>query len=214
MKSGLILSFFIVLGLLSACDPELIEKENDEEVENDTFFVVIDRIHNNFKCISTDQNFGELKAYILNGDSVEIEDYNDFAFQWYAGLDLSNPITDADSSRLVGLGEGNYTLVVTDTISRTFQVTEEIDAVTQIPTITLTKLSDQTETDPPNGKLEATVMGGNEWYTFEWVDIGGTPIGITGPVAEGLTAGAYTVIVTGQNGCSVQADGIVLDYTN
>ena len=78
-----------------------------------------------------------------------------------------------------------------------------------MPPITIFVLSHQTQCNPPNGKLEALVQGGNSGYTFEWFD-NASSLGVTTSVASGLIGGNYTVRVS-RNGCTETETALVND---
>lgn len=177
----------------------------------DSVYIMIDTVHTNYKCIESELNFGELKAYLLNQDSIEIENYDLFTFQWYAGISLSSPLEGCDSTRLIGLAEGTYTLVVTNRAGATMQLSATIDATEEYPALTIVKYSDQTDGENPNGKLEVIIEGGSEGYTIQWEDACCPLEGMITSVADGLQAGIYYVVVTGPNGCSIYESAPVFD---
>jgi hypothetical protein len=93
------------------------------------------------------------------------------------------------------------------------QLSATIDATEEHLALTIVKYSDQTDAENPNGKLEVIIEGGPEGYTVQWEDQAAPIPGKTETIADGLTAGAYTVVVTGPNGCSTRANAIILSYT-
>ncbi|WP_374676581.1 T9SS type A sorting domain-containing protein [Flavobacterium sp. NRK1] len=94
-----------------------------------------------------------------------------------------------------GLDAGTYTVTVTDangcTVSQSVTITEPEPLQASI---SQTNVSCYEAVD---GMLGVNVSGGAEPYTYTW-----TPAVSTGPNAENLTAGNYSVIITDANGCS------------
>lgn len=58
----------------------------------------------------------------------------------------------------------------------------------------------------PNGSLQANVSGGSSPYTYSWIPSGGQA-----PLAQNLTPGCYTLVVTDGNQCSNSSTACV-DY--
>lgn len=181
------------------------------------FTVNIDSLPN-VKCLPTSPDSGGLISHISVGADTVI-DLSPYAFQWFlddgvtpAGT-LGVPDTNYD---IQGLPAGDYYLVITNTekgCSAPPVLGQVVDGPLVIPGLTVTKISDQTSCEPPNGELRADVTGGNAGFEFLWEDVGG-PIGVTGPVLENVRSGTYTVVVTEtQSGCSTEADGTILDFT-
>jgi hypothetical protein len=99
-----------------------------------------------------------------------------------------------------------------------FILSEVVSVNLQYPSVTINVLSHQTEVNPPNGRLEAVVEGNNEAYTFQWEDVA-VPLfpleSYNSPIAEGLVAGPYTVVVTSiESGCTTTKSAIILDLTD
>ncbi len=163
----------------------------------------------NEKCAPPDN--GSARAFIpISGGGENTTDYN---FYWSNGV-IAKPILSADfvGPIYTGLAEGTYTVYAihktANCSSDTIQVV--INAIqTIVPNVIINVLSHQTQCNPPNGKLEALVEGGNAGYTFEWIDVA-KPLGITTSIATGLIGGNYTVFVS-RNGCTKAASAIVND---
>jgi hypothetical protein len=178
------------------------------------FTAQIAKFRDNEKCIITDPDAGELRARIFKG-VTEVFDFSPYAFQWYAGIGTANPIAAAQGGQspiITGLAEGDYTLVITNTQKgcSTLPVSTNIISSVVIPEVTIALISDQTQCNPPNGRLEAQVTGGNTGFTFEWFSTSGQ-IGINTPVADGLVADNYSVLVT-RNGCTNSASRSIQDF--
>ena len=183
----------------------------------DPFTAVIEKISDNNKCVAADPNVGELRARIYKGPAVvanEVVDYSDYSFQWYYGVGTTNPVPPAaggNNYNLTDLAEGDYTLVVTNTSKgcSTVPVSANVLLNITLPAVTVNVLSHQTVCSPPNGALEAIVVGGNTGYNFEWYS-NATSLGITTSTINGLRGDNYTVVVS-RNGCTTTANQVVND---
>lgn len=103
-----------------------------------------------------------------------------------------------------GLPAGSYSVTVTDaagceTIATTI-VTEPAPLV-----ITVDNVTNQT-TGNMDGAIEVTITGGTGGYQFEWI-LNGNVIS-TEEDPTGLSAGDYALLVTDENGCSMETDAI------
>lgn len=112
-----------------------------------------------------------------------------YTYLWLPGLQTTPNIS--------GLCAGSYTLTVTDangcTASRTVTVSEPFP-LTVNPTGTNIACNGAC-----NGTAAANASGGTPPYTYAW-----SPSGGNGPTANNLCPGTYTVLVTDNNGCTVQ----------
>lgn len=155
---------------------------------------------------------GAARAFVPVGG---IENTADYDFYWFDGT-TAGPIASADfvGPFYTGIPGGDYTVFARHKTvscgSDTTQVTVT-EATTILPAVTITKISDQTQCNPPNGRLEANVAGGNAGYSFEWEDVG-APIGVSGPVLANQAAGTYTVVVTSSGGCQATASANIADF--
>jgi len=172
-------------------------------------FITALAVSPNEKCAPPDN--GSARAFIPI--SAGNENTSDYDFYWSDGL-VAKPTTSADFTGPIytGLAEGTYTVYAihktANCSSDTAQVT--INSIQSIvPDVVISVLSHQTQCNPPNGKLEALVAGGNAGYTFEWFD-NANSLGITTSIANGLIGGNYTVFVS-RNGCTKSANAIVND---
>jgi gliding motility-associated-like protein len=96
-------------------------------------------------------------------------------------------------SSVNNLGAGTYTVFVSDANNcmDTIQFT-----ITQPTALAVTATSGNLSCfNAANGSATVNASGGTSGYTYTWSSIG------SGPSANNLTAGAYTVTVTDQNGC-------------
>ncbi|MGR6088625.1 MAG: PKD domain-containing protein [Arcticibacter sp.] len=102
-----------------------------------------------------------------------------------------------------GLSQGNYSILVTDangcTASNSVTITE--------PTLLSSTASlIQHSCNPiPNGSAQVTPVGGTAPYGYSW-----SPAGGGSSVANGLTGGTYTILVTDGNGCTSTSNVVVL----
>ena len=105
--------------------------------------------------------------------------------------------TGANTASISNLGEGDYTVTVTDgagnSLSGTFELTA-LDAILISANVTPVT-GDENNT---NGSIDLTISGGTPSYTIRWN---------TGASSEDLTnlvMGQYDVTITDQNSCSVE----------
>lgn len=132
--------------------------------------------------------FGDKTATISSAVSGGTAPYT---YKWAPGGQTTPIIT--------GQGAGTYTLVVTDangckdsskiTINQPPQLRDSITASSNIAC-----------NGGSGGSATVGVKGGSPGYTYSWAPSGGS-----GPSANNLTAGTYTVTVTDKDGCSVTA---------
>ncbi len=115
-----------------------------------------------------------------------------YSFLW------SNGATGATAS---GLGQGSYSLVVTDNKGCTTNGNASLSQPSQLAiSFTSTNVSC---TGSSNGTLSATVSGGTGPYTFLWSN------GATTGSINGLAAGNYAVTVTDSKGCQSTANATI-----
>ncbi|MFZ6010318.1 MAG: FG-GAP-like repeat-containing protein, partial [Bacteroidota bacterium] len=178
----------------------------DVFVTPDPFTATIEKIKDSFKCGTAPDN-GELRAHIFKG-LTEVVDYSPYAFEW---RDAANTVVSTNYNA-TGLAQGTYSLVVTNTQKgcSSTPVFESIVELGNNPDVSIIVRSNQTQCNPPNGQLEAVIVGGNTGYTFEWFDIALTPLGITGAIANNLTEGNYVVRVS-KDGCSKISPEAIVD---
>lgn len=115
-----------------------------------------------------------------------------YTYQW------SNSDTSED---LNNVPDGSYTVTVTTGLTCTASATFTVNNQPNIPNLSLT--TTQTTCDFSNGSVNLTVSGGVTPYTFSWDN---------SAVSEDLSsvsAGTYSVTVTGANGCTATASATV-----
>ncbi len=100
------------------------------------------------------------------------------------------------NSTASALSAGTYTVHVTSNTGCTGTATATITQPAAM-TITATVTTNETCGGGITGKLSSTVSGGTSPYTYSW-----TPSGGSLSTATGLSAGTYTLTVTGHTGCS------------
>ncbi len=112
-----------------------------------------------------------------------------FTYQWTPG--------GATTASISGLDAGSYSVTIVDANGCT--------ASSTIPIIQPADLSSSTNStdaicNATNGSANCSVTGGVGPYTYAW-----SPGGATTSSISGLSAGAYTVMITDAHGCSVSA---------
>lgn len=112
-----------------------------------------------------------------------------------------NTVPPTLGTNLTNLGEGSYTVTVTDDNGCQASETYTITAPDQIE-IQLESVQNVLCNGESTGSATVSATGGVPDYTFEWND----PNAQTGPTAVDLAAGTYTVTVTDQNNCTGQLE--------
>jgi gliding motility-associated-like protein len=109
---------------------------------------------------------------------------------------LWNDAATQTTTTATGLCAASYTATVTDANGC---VSNSSQTITQPPAINISIVSTTNVTcnGGNDGAITISVTGGTPGYTYLW-----TPSVGSGPSVTGLTAGAYTVKVTDQNGCA------------
>lgn len=112
--------------------------------------------------------------------------------------------TGAAQALVTGLPAGMYTVTVTDANGCTAEQTVEVwgGACDVAAGIDANNPACRGSAD---GSAEAVPLGGAGPYTYLWSN------GQTGPVADNLPAGTYTVLVTDVNGCQAEASAELND---
>lgn len=124
-----------------------------------------------------------------------------YSYNWYSLPDTITVIGNSASvSQLVA---GIYLVEVTDNLGCVSQETVQIN---QPAAIILTGSSIPSTCGQPDGSASVTASGGVPGYQYLWSPGGQTTSGISN-----VTAGAYSVIVTDQNGCTQSAQIPVSD---
>jgi gliding motility-associated-like protein len=139
---------------------------------------------------------GSVFAAITNTTST-------YDYYWYIGNDTL-PAADFTTQQVMDLPEDDYTVVAVDQadafcVSRPATVRVEDQRI--LPEISIVLSSPSTHCDPglANAQLTATVNGQIVGYTFEWregIDSTSANVIYTGPVADNLWIGDYTVVAT------------------
>ncbi len=108
------------------------------------------------------------------------------------------------SQTITGLFQGNYTVTVTD-LNGCTKITSGAVNNSNGPQIVLDSIVDVLCNGAPTGAIYTTISGGTPPLTILWSNSQGTDD------INALTAGTYTVTVTDQNNCSIQASYDVLE---
>lgn len=106
----------------------------------------------------------------------------------------------ATTQKISGLISGNYTVVVTDTHGNIY--TDTITVGISSPTITAV-VTNAGCPGTNTGSIDVTVTGGTAPYTYAWSN------GATTPDISNLSVGAYSLLVTDDNGCTDTATFII-----
>lgn len=111
-----------------------------------------------------------------------------------AGYTYSWFPSGASGGTAAGLSPGNYTVTVTDANGCT---TTASATVGQPAAMNLSTNSTPAQCGSSNGSASVNASGGSAPYNYLW-----NPSGATTQNATGLSAGAYSVVVTDANGCT------------
>lgn len=120
-------------------------------------------------------------------------------YNWMEGDIGSN---DPLAETLIDLCAGTYTLQIEDTNGCQEMVTFELTEPDPI-TVTIDNISDVSCFGASDGSIAVTANGGTGNYTFEWNE--GEYFG---NLINGIPAGTYDLVVTDENGCSIQTQAI------
>ncbi len=117
-----------------------------------------------------------------------------FAYKWNAA---------STSASLPNIGQGIYTLTVTDATGHT--ATSVITVDSPQPLKLEVKVDAPASTGGTDGKATSTVSGGTGKYTYAWDDNEKTAR------AEKLSAGTHRLTVTDENGCTIATDVVITE---
>lgn len=108
-----------------------------------------------------------------------------------------------------GMPSGDYDLYITDNNGCTFDTTISVYGPYPV-TVNLDYSTDPSCTGSSDGLIAVYGDGGNYTYTYQWDAATGNQ---TGSTANGLTAGAYSVVITDGNGCTGNGSFSIVDPT-
>ncbi|NNC84937.1 MAG: hypothetical protein HKN75_02580, partial [Bacteroidia bacterium] len=105
-------------------------------------------------------------------------------------------------AQAMNLSPGTYTVTITDANQCTSTAT---GSVSEPPALSVLCIVGPNGNISCNGGSDGAISsintGGTLPYSYQWKDSTGAPIGVNLPIISGLTAGAYTLVVTDGNGC-------------
>ncbi|MFM8348178.1 MAG: hypothetical protein ACKOAR_09055, partial [Bacteroidota bacterium] len=154
------------------------------------------KLSDNRVCSPTDPSIGAAQATVKQG-GVTVTDLSGYNFKWYANGTGTDPaIAGQTAYNLVNVPAGTYSVIAEDKVlgckSGVASVTIVDDVLTT--SVSITASGNQTKCSPPDGFLEATVLGGNSGYTFRWIYVDDFSIlPETGSSVSGLESGQYQV---------------------
>jgi SprB repeat/Secretion system C-terminal sorting domain len=140
---------------------------------------------------------GEIKINVTGGTLP-------YTFQW-----KKNGVNYATNQNLTNLGNGDYTVLITDknnctTVLPTTTI-DQPNAPVQIPTPLVTPL---TGFGTQNGSIVVNITGGTAPYTYTWAQNGNPTFTQSTANITNLDAGFYSVMVTDANGCKAFLNNI------
>ena len=136
-----------------------------------------------------------------------------YTYSWSTSDGSGLVPTDEDQSEL---SAGTYTVTVTDdnncTVEESFTLTEPA-AVSVSEQIT--NLSCNSASGSANGAIDITAAGGTVTgtYSYAWSTTNGSGLVPTDEDQTALSAGDYTVVITDDNGCTVEASYTLTEPT-
>lgn len=101
-----------------------------------------------------------------------------------------------------GLSAGNHTVTVADALGCSTQVTATISGPTAALQVSITAFTNVLCFETAQGTADALATGGTAPYTYTW---NSSPVQ-SGPAAEDLPEGSYTVSVVDANGCTASTN--------
>ncbi len=115
--------------------------------------------------------------------------------------------SNGDSGKkITGLAPGTYTVTLTDDNGCTATATRQV--IDQGPFTTIIDAIDPTCAGEMDGFVAALPNGGTAPYTYLW------NTGATTQALIGLSAGGYAVTVTDDNGCTAEANVLLIEQSN
>jgi surface protein len=178
----------------------------------ETFEIIIDAVPDspvvatatnaNTACL-TGNGSAEVTAITLGGIPV---DFSEFSFQWFTGVGTDNPL-GATTIIITDLAPGEYTVLVTHTISGCSSTTSVLIEDTSVLPVLVINSTPNTYCVGANGEASviASTPGGEPvgGYSYQWEDAGGPISGATSNTLSNVTGGTYTVLVTNNDtGCT------------
>jgi len=125
-------------------------------------------------------NNGSISSTLTGGQ-------NPFTYQWNTSPAQQTP-------NAIGVGEGNYTVSITDAVGCSATASATVSAPT--PLVLSESKSDILCFGASDGSAEITASGGTPTYTYLWSNSG------NGPNLNNITAGMVSVTVTDLNSCT------------
>lgn len=136
--------------------------------------------------------FGDDSAILLTEVQGGTSDYR---FEW--------SVEGEEESRLEGVGEGDYSVTVTDMNGCVAESNTVTIIAPDSELVVEPNSTDETAADANDGAARVTIEGGIPPYETEWSH------GPTEQIVTGLEPGVYTWRVTDANGCVVEGEVII-----
>ncbi len=122
-----------------------------------------------------------------------------YTYQW-------NDANNQSSATATGLGNGNYTLRITDSQGCVALASEQVAGPAE-PLRAQINGSNVACKGSASGSATVSVNGGTPGYSYQWND----PNSQTTPTATGLVANNYEVTITDQNGCGLSKSIAIIE---
>ncbi|TNE50074.1 MAG: T9SS type A sorting domain-containing protein [Bacteroidetes bacterium] len=156
---------------------------------------------NSFNCaLSAQANIQDVSCFGLNDGSVSVEmsgGAEPYSYNWSNG---------ANTATLEDLTPGTYTATITDDNSCELIISTTIGepAVLGLDAV----VENSACTNDPTGAIATTASGGVGNYTYNWSN------GANTASVENLAPGTYTVVLTDENGCTLEESYAVISEDN
>lgn len=137
-------------------------------------------------------NSGSIQTSITGGTAP-------FTYSW-----STTPVQTGPNA--LNLSPGTYSVTVADAYGCTFTSSSMVITQPSAPVAASVVKTNVMCYGQSTGNAEATVTGGTSPYTYNWSS---TPPQYN-PLADSLTAGTYTLIVTDAKGCSVTDNSVII----
>ena len=156
----------------------------------------------NIDVTAVDSDAGTLGSI----DVTVNESVTDATFSW---TDADGNVVGSEED-LTDVGTGNYMLtIVSGECTSNFENNIVIDSAVDC-TLAAEYVATGEADGNGAGSIDVTITGANGATTFIWTDANGVTVG-TDEDLSGLFSGSYSLLVTDEDGCTLELNGVVVD---
>lgn len=156
----------------------------------------------NIDVTAVDSDAGTLGSI----DVTVNESVTDATFSW---TDADGNVVGSEED-LTDVGTGNYMLtIVSGECTSNFENNIVIDSAVDC-TLSAEYVATGEADGNGAGSIDVTITGANGATTFIWTDANGVTVG-TDEDLSGLFSGSYSLLVTDEDGCTLELNGVVVD---